>query len=36
VNVLDITLAARILEWQPRVTFMEALERTLHWLRATS
>jgi UDP-glucose 4-epimerase len=35
VNVLDITLAARILEWQPRVAFMEALERTLHWLRAT-
>jgi len=35
VNVLDIGLAGRELGWQPRVTFQEALDRTLHWLQAS-
>jgi UDP-glucose 4-epimerase len=33
-NVLDIRLAARMLQWEPRVTFRDALERTLAWLDA--
>jgi UDP-glucose 4-epimerase len=33
VNVLDIRLAARTLGWQPRVPFLEGLERTLAWRR---
>jgi UDP-glucose 4-epimerase len=33
-NVLDITQAGRVLEWEPRVEFMDALGRTLRWLEA--
>lgn len=35
VNVLDTTLAARTLGWQPRVAFRDGLERTLEALRRT-
>jgi UDP-glucose 4-epimerase len=31
VNVLDISRAARVLDWQPRVGFRRGLERTLAW-----
>lgn len=31
-NVLDITLAARILDWAPKTSFHEGLSRTLRWI----
>ena len=35
VNVLDVSLAGRVLGWRPRLSFQEALERTLRWLEAS-
>jgi UDP-glucose 4-epimerase len=35
VNVLDIRLADKVLGWQPRLTFEDALDRTLQWIRAS-
>ncbi|MBI2094384.1 MAG: hypothetical protein HYT88_06670 [Candidatus Omnitrophica bacterium] len=29
----DLTKAKRLLDWQPRVSFDEGLERTLAWFR---
>ena len=31
-NVLDITLAARFLDWAPKTSFHEGLSRTLRWI----
>jgi nucleoside-diphosphate-sugar epimerase len=34
VNVLDIALARRELQWQPTVPFDAGLARALEWLRS--
>lgn len=35
VNVLDIGRADKVLGWRPRLTFRDALARTLQWLQAS-
>jgi len=34
-RVADNSLARRILDWQPRIPFMEGLHRTIDWYRST-
>jgi nucleoside-diphosphate-sugar epimerase len=34
INVLDSSAAARLLDWRPRTSLAQGLQRTCDWMRA--